>query len=223
MNSEQTPLKLSSQIDSILRSLLDLAADPLLPLHHEARHEKLRKDILKRMIGMIMTDDERAEYLRLPKGCRIRENAKIISPETLICGEYVWIGEGAMLDASGGLEIGEHTSIGLNVMIWSHSSYLTNLTLQNYSNSSLIERKATKIGRGCFISGPSVIMPGVTVGDFCVILPGSVVNKDVPERSLVCGTSSKVLAGYYTDEIINEKVSIQQAREHEKQTNTPAL
>jgi acetyltransferase-like isoleucine patch superfamily enzyme len=77
-------------------------------------------------------------------------------------------------------------------MLWSHSSYLTNLTLDNRTGSDLIERIPTKIGKGCFIAGPAVIYPGVTIGDRCMILPMSVVTKDVPSMSLVAGSPAVV-------------------------------
>ena len=69
---------------------------------------KIRKEILTYHLSSVMTDSERAVLLGLPEGCRIRENAKIISPENLKCGTNVWIGEGAIIDASGGLEIGDN-------------------------------------------------------------------------------------------------------------------
>lgn len=162
-------------------------------LKDSERNNSIRKDLIERFAGQLMTDDERAELFGLPKGCRIRENAKIISPENFQCGEYVWIGEGAVLDASGGLEIGEHTSIGLNTMIWSHTSFLTNLTLKNESHSNLIARAKTTIGKGCFIAGPSVVYHGVNIGDFSVIMPMSVVNKDIPPYSLVGGSPARVI------------------------------
>lgn len=169
------------------------------------RQKTLRKSILERFVGLTMTDDERAALMGLPTGCRIRENAKIISPENLICGENVWIGEGAILDASGGLEIGSHTSIGLSVFVWTHSSYLTNLTMQNFSGSPLIERKSTKIGSGCFLAGPTTILHGVTIGDKCIILPMSVVNKDIPSYSMVAGNPARVIKKI-SEEYIQEKV-----------------
>lgn len=170
------------------------------------RNNKLRGSILKQFFSKVMTDDETAAFWGLPEGCRMRENAKIISPELLVCGEHVWIGEGAMLDASGGLEIGAHTSIGLNVMVWSHSSFLTNLTFNNQPGSDLIMRKKTSIGKGCFIAGPCVIYPGVTIGDQCMILPMSVVTKDVAARSIVSG-SPGVVTGEVTDEFIQRKMA----------------
>jgi acetyltransferase-like isoleucine patch superfamily enzyme len=123
----------------------------------------------------------------------MRENAKIISPENFVCGEYVWIGEGAVLDASGGLEIGSHTSIGLNVMVWSHTSFLSNITLNNIPGNPLIARSKTIIGRGCFIAGPSVIYHGTTMGDKTIILPMSVVNKSLPGHCIAGGSPARII------------------------------
>lgn len=169
------------------------------------RNKKLRSEILTRAISQVMTDDERAQLFGLPEGCRIRENAKIISPEKFKCGKYVWIGEGAILDASGGLEIGDHTSVGLYVLVWSHQSMLTNLTLNNISGNPLIERKPTKIGKGCFIAGHSVIYAGTKVGDFVVVLPMSVITKDVPNNCMVGGSPAKIIKKL-TQEDINKMV-----------------
>jgi len=170
----------------------------------DARTNNLRKQILMYHISSVMTDDERAHLLGLPIGCRVRENAKIISPEKFKCGKYVWIGEGAILDASGGLEIGDHTSIGLYVLVWSHSSYLTNVTLNNISGSPLIERKPTKIGKGCFIAGHSVIYPGVTIGNKVVVLPMSAVTEDIPGNCVVGGVPARKVKDLEEEEIQRE-------------------
>ncbi|WP_422166853.1 acyltransferase [Aliarcobacter cryaerophilus] len=146
---------------------------------------EIREQILKYNATFSMTDVERANFLGLPNGCRIRENAKIISQEKLSIGENCWIGEGAILDASGELEIGSNTSIGLNVMVWTHDSHKLNIKGKNTreANSGII-RKKTKIGSSCFIAGPSVIMPGVTIGDKCIVAPMSVVYEDLPDRTI---------------------------------------
>jgi acetyltransferase-like isoleucine patch superfamily enzyme len=154
------------------------------------RNKNIRSFILKQFVSKVMTDEEIAQLWGLPAGCRMRENAKIISPENLICG---------------GLEIGSHTSIGLNTMIWSHTSFLTNLTMSNYPGSDLIKRAKTKIGNGCFIGGPSVIYPGVTIGDRTVVLPMSVITKDIAGNCIVAGSPAKVIAEV-TDEFIRQKI-----------------
>jgi acetyltransferase-like isoleucine patch superfamily enzyme len=177
---------------------------PELPIKYAERNSTLRPEILKRVISEFLTDDERAALLGLPEGCRIREGAKIISPANLKIGEYCWVGENAVLDASGGLEIGSHTSIGLSVFVWTHSSHLTNLSMHNEMASELIQRKTTKIGNGCFIGGPSVILPGVTIGDNVLVRPFTTVAKDIPSRSLV--DPSGVKEGIFTELRINRMI-----------------
>jgi acetyltransferase-like isoleucine patch superfamily enzyme len=158
----------------------------------DERSNRLRGGILTDLVGQYMNDRERAALLGLPPTTRIRERAKIVNPERLELGDHCWIGEGAILDASGGLSIGEHTSIGLNVLVFTHSSWLANMTLQNHSGSDLIERKPIRIGKGCFIGGNSVILPGVVIGDFVTVHPLSVVAKDVPDRCMVGGNPARV-------------------------------
>lgn len=175
------------------------------PFKDSTRNKDLRSYVLKQFISGVMTDEERAALWGLPSGCRMRENAKIIAPENFICGEFVWIGEGAVLDASGGLEIGSHTSIGLNVMIWSHTSFLTNLTMANESGSPLIARAKTTIGKGCFIAGPTVIYHGVTLGDKTVVLPMSVINKDIPGNCIVGGSPARIIR-QIDDEFIESQI-----------------
>lgn len=172
----------------------------------DERSNRLRPQILTDLVGQYMNDAERARLFGLPESTRVRERVKIISPENLTMGEHCWIGEGAALDASGGLEIGEHTSIGLNTLVFTHSSWLANMALQNHSGSDLIERKPVKIGKGCFIGGLVVIMAGVTIGDFATVQPNSVVAKDVPPRTLVAGNPARVFQRY-DDEYIQSEIA----------------
>lgn len=51
----------------------------------------------------------------------------------------------------------------------------------------------TRIGEDCFIGGRALILPGVEIGDGCVVGAGSVVTKSVPARSLVAGNPARVL------------------------------
>lgn len=172
----------------------------------DERSNRNRPQILTDLVGQYMNDAERARLYGLRATIRIRERAKVISPEHLEIGDHCWIGEGVILDASGGLKIGEHTSIGPNCLIYTHSSWLANMALENYTGSDLIERKPVRIGKGCFIGGNSVIMPGVTIGDFATVQPLSMVAKDVPERCLVTGNPARVFQRY-DDEHIQARVA----------------
>ncbi|KXK61022.1 acetyltransferase [Micromonospora rosaria] len=186
------------------------------------RSNRLRPAILDDFVGSLLNDVERARHLGLPETTRIRERAKIISPEQLTIGEHCWIGENTLLDASGGLEIGEHTSIGLNCLVFTHSSWLANMMLENHSGSDLIERKPVRIGRGCFIGGNSVIMMGVTIGDHATVSPLSVVTKDVPAYSLVSGNPARVFQRYDQDHIRTEAERVRAANRARRERTQPA-
>lgn len=162
-------------------------------LSDKERAEKLRPEILRRLIGLVMTDDERAADLGLPEGCRIRESAKIIAADRLQCGKHCWIGENAIIDASGGLSIGEHTTIATGVFVWTHSSVLANIVGDNVPGNPWIKRSRSSIGNRVFIGGPSVVYPGVTIGDGAVVMPMSVVTKDVPDNAVVAGAPARLL------------------------------
>ncbi|MTD56339.1 acyltransferase [Amycolatopsis pithecellobii] len=183
----------------------------------DERSNRLRPEILTELVGQYLNDAERARFLGLPATTRIRARAKIISPEHLRLGEHCWIGEDAVLDASGGLNIGEHTSIGVGALVFTHSSWLANMMLENHPGSDLIERTPVTIGKGCFIGGHAVIMPGVTLGDFVTVQPNSVVAKDVPERCLVAGNPARVFQRYDEDYIKAEaeRVRAENARRRE--------
>ena len=51
----------------------------------------------------------------------------------------------------------------------------------------------TRIGRNCFIGGRALILPGVTIGDGCIVGAGSVVTKSVPDHCIVAGNPARIL------------------------------
>ncbi len=155
------------------------------------RNRDLRRNIVLRFLSQLLADDERARLYGLPASCRVRENTKILNPEKLVCGEHVWIGENAFIDASGGLEIGDHSTVGVGVFVWTHTSVLANLMQANHPGGAQVIRRSTRIGTGCYIVGHAVLNPGVTVGDGAIVLPMSCVSHDVPAGDIVAGSPAK--------------------------------
>jgi len=51
--------------------------------------------------------------------------------------------------------------------------------------------KPIRIGNECFFGASVVVVPGVTIGDNVVVGAGSVVTKDVPSNTIVCGNPAK--------------------------------
>lgn len=52
---------------------------------------------------------------------------------------------------------------------------------------------AIRIGRGCWIGQNVVFMPGVTLGEFCVVGANSVVTSDLPAKSIAVGNPARVI------------------------------
>lgn len=51
----------------------------------------------------------------------------------------------------------------------------------------------TYVGRNCFVGAHAIIMPGVRIGDQCIVGSGAVVTRDVPAHSIVVGNPAKVV------------------------------
>lgn len=175
------------RIEALMHEVLGVRID-------SERNRGLRRDIALRFLSQLLADDERAQLYGLPASCRVRENTKLLMPEKLVCGEHVWIGENAYLDASGGLTIGDHATIGVGVYVWTHTSILANLLRENKPGGAQVIRRPTVIGKGCYIVGHAVINPGVTVGDGAVVLPMSVVTRDVAPGAVVAGAPAEVVS-----------------------------
>ena len=70
---------------------------------------------------------------------------------------------------------------------------MANILMDNRSGNPYIVHSRTRIGRGTFIGGPSVVYPGVSIGDRCIIMPMSVVAADVPDNTMVGGSPARVI------------------------------
>ena len=49
----------------------------------------------------------------------------------------------------------------------------------------------TRVGKGCSIGANSTVLPGVELGDYCMVAAGSVVTHDVKTHALVAGNPAR--------------------------------
>ncbi|MFK0571347.1 sugar O-acetyltransferase [Endozoicomonas sp.] len=87
-----------------------------------------------------------------------------------------------------------NVTIGDNVLIAPHVMISTST-----HPIDPVERQKTEygapvtIGNNVWIGGNVSILPGVTIGDNCVIGAGSVVNKDIPANNVAVGNPCRVI------------------------------
>lgn len=76
------------------------------------------------------------------------------------------------------LQIGDHCSIGQNVVMVDHDHDFKQKTGKLFISSPII------IGNNVWIGANSVILRGTTIGDNCVIAAGSIVKGTIPDRTI---------------------------------------
>lgn len=79
-----------------------------------------------------------------------------------------------------GIHIGQGTLVAFGAVILSH-------------DLARVLHTDTYIGRNCFIGAHSIILPGIRIGDGCIVATGSVVTKDVGANSMVAGNPARTI------------------------------
>jgi acetyltransferase-like isoleucine patch superfamily enzyme len=136
---------------------------------------------------------------RFQKYTRISSTATIMNRKSLNIADHVWVWHYTILDATEGLIIGEGTQIGAWVGIFTHGSEnairLLGKEFVHINNEERIgyTRGSVKIGSYTFIGAKSVILPGIEIGNGCLIGSGTLVTKDVPDYSVVVGSPGKII------------------------------
>ncbi|MFZ4689602.1 MAG: acyltransferase [Polymorphobacter sp.] len=135
----------------------------------------------------------RSRYLRAVWGMNIAEGCSISFD--------------AKLDKANprGVHIGRDSAVSFGAAILTHD-FVRNIHVD------------TKIGERCQIGAHSIIMPGITIGDCCVIAAGSVVIRDVPSGSLVFGNPGRVMESG----LVTGKWGVIRSRESKAEPAKPA-
>lgn len=104
-------------------------------------------------------------------------------------GQNVFIGTAAIIETEYPqlVSIGSNVTIGIRCIIVAHFRETTNAKLAANEPSVLIEDNVF-IGPGC------IILQNVRIGSGSVVAAGSVINKDVPPKTLVCGNPALPIA-----------------------------
>ncbi|MDI1263309.1 MAG: acyltransferase, partial [bacterium] len=148
-----------------------------------------------------------ADDVEIGKGTRIG-NFVLIRDETIIGTNCV---VGSYVDIEGDVRIGDFVSlqsrcyITRGVVIEDHVFCGPGILTMNDKRithrrpSMTFVRAAPRILRAARVGGGSVLCPGVTIGENALVGAGSVVTRDVPDRTIVVGNPAVAIGNVADD------------------------
>lgn len=129
----------------------------------------------------------------------IKDNVKVAkrcsifgSNDTILeIGESSYVGMNCTLNGfAAKVRIGSNVSIAQNVNLMSDSGPNASKLMQKIYP---IEKGEITIGNHSWIGASVIIMPNVTLGEFCIVAANSYVNKSFPAYSIIGGTPAKLI------------------------------
>jgi len=134
----------------------------------------------------------RKYFGKMGKGVFIRDDVTIVNIDKLYVGDHVHLGMSNMLQAGGGIEIGDYVVLGPGVKIWSINHKFDDLSKPIMEQG--YEFKKVVIGNHCWIGANVFIMPGANLGEGTIVSAGSVVGgKAVPPYKILAGNPARVI------------------------------
>lgn len=124
-------------------------------------------------------------------GTTIGGNCKIDCPQNIILGEDTMINDNTMIHASPNAKIciGSHCMISYYVCLRTRAHKYADLSVPMKRQGQ--EEKDIVIGNDVWIGYGAQIMPGVHVGDGCVIGAGAIVTKDCESYGVYVGVPAR--------------------------------
>jgi acetyltransferase-like isoleucine patch superfamily enzyme len=130
--------------------------------------------------------------MALPLATRLREQLReFVQAVRRQYLNVIWkmdIGEGTAISLSAkldktnpqGIHIGRYSVVAFGAAVLTH----------DYVNCL---NRDVHIGNNCFIGAHAIILPGVTVGDGCIVSAASVVARDIPPHCMFAGNPARIV------------------------------
>lgn len=137
------------------------------------------------------TPDEIREIMSRLTGTQIDPSFRLFPPfytdfgKNTHIGKDVFINSGCHFQDQGGIEIGDGTMIGHNVVLATINHDLD--PAQNRKN----HYAPITIGDHVWIGSNATVLPGVRIGEWSVVAAGAVVTKDIPPYTVAGGVPAK--------------------------------
>lgn len=162
--------------------------------------------------------EERKEVLKELLG-ELNEGVSFNGPIRFHYGIHTKIGKNTFFNFNftcqddAAVTIGECCDFGPNVTIATPlhpmlSDERRRLMCPDGTAKRLCWAKPVVIGDGCWICANVTILPGVTIGENCVIGAGSVVTRSIPANSVAAGNPCRVIRTLTEDDTMENKPDI---------------
>lgn len=119
------------------------------------------------------------------EGCDISWRATFAKPENIRIGDWVFIGPSSFIEGKGTVSIGDGSIISSRVVVLSSNHNHRERSVIPYGGPDVL--RPVHIGRAVWIGFGAIVLPGVSLGDCCIVGAGAVVTRDVPEGAIVAG------------------------------------
>lgn len=167
-----------ANFDSSLQKERDFCQDKTFELNNIPNsNRKKRYEILASFLGKV---DETTIILS-PFSCDYGKNIKV--------GKYFFMNYGCVILDGADVIIGDYVFIAPHCIISCAGHALD----KEQRNLGLEIARKIVIGDNVWIGANVTILPGVTIGNDCVIGAGSVVTKDIPDGVIAFGNPCKVI------------------------------
>lgn len=139
-------------------------------------------------------DEKKQEILAELLGYK-PDNVDVSQPFYCDYGTNIVFGSNVHVNLSCYFMDGAKITIGNNCFIGPYSGFYTaaHPVAPEPRNEGLEQARPITVGDNCWFGANVSVMPGVTIGNNCVISAGSVVTKDMPDNSVIMGVPAKAV------------------------------
>ncbi len=165
-----------------MRSLIVHINNLFIPLLPETRFFALKRS-LWRMAGA-----------KIGNNVKLSSSLKIYGSGELVIGDNTWIGCQTLIACSSRVEIGCNVDIAPRVYIGT-GTHTIDVKADHVAATDI--SKDVVIGNGCWLCANSMILPGVVLGQKCVVAAGAVVSRTIAgDKQMLAGVPARKVKSY---------------------------
>lgn len=144
---------------------------------------------------------------KVGKNVRLSRHGTVVNPQEVTIGDNVFISEYFHISAHS-FTIGRDVIIGprLTVICNNHIFDCIGQSVYDYASNKTF--KPIEIGSDSWIGANVTLLPGVTVGQGCIVGAGSVVNKSLPPYTVCVGVPCKPIKTRFSEDNLKKHLQM---------------